>query len=179
MSAVEVIPGQGHNKPARYYLSTRLTHRMLVNNIRRTITDDERDEVIAEFAQRLSSSGPFRDLRFVEADAERTPAEVLSTAGIDTAHTTRLVVLDPAQFSLRNGSEQSTVDALTVATGLGAGTTQLPVQWASSCVFAVVNTQRRSNARGMARRVPRQEEGAWRRRRSRPTTSSRRRGPRS
>ena len=77
-------------------------------------------------------------------------AEVLATAGIDTAHTTRLVVLDPAQFSLRNGSEQSTVDALTVATGLGAGTTQLPVQWASSCVFAVVNTQRRSNARGMA-----------------------------
>jgi hypothetical protein len=150
MSAVEVIPGQGHNKPARYYLSTRLTHRMLVNNIRRTITEDERDEVIAEFAQRLSSSGPFRELRFVDADGGRTPAEVLSTAGIDTAHTTRLVVLDPAQFSLRNGSEQSTVDALTVATGLGAGTTQLPVQWASSCVFAVVNTQRRSNARGMA-----------------------------
>ena len=148
--AVEVIPGQGHNKPARYYLSTRLTHRMLVNNIRRTITEDERDEVIAEFAQRLSSTGPFRELRFVDADGDRTPAEVLATAGIDTAHTTRLVVLDPAQFSLRNGSEQSTVDALTVATGLGAGTTQLPVQWASSCVFAVVNTQRRSNARGMA-----------------------------
>jgi hypothetical protein len=89
-------------------------------------------------------------LRFVEADANRTPTEVLSTAGIDTAHTTRLVVLDPAQFSLRNGNEQSTIDALTVATGLGAGTTQLPVQWASSCAFAVVNTQRRSNARGMA-----------------------------
>jgi hypothetical protein len=150
LSAVEVIPGQGHNKPARYFLSTRLTHRMLVNNIRRTITDDERDEVIAEFTQRLSSSGPFRDLRFVDADQKRTPTEVLSTAGIDTAHTTRLVVLDPAQFSLRNGSEQATVDALTVATGLGAGTSQLPVQWASSCVFAVVNTQRRSNARGMA-----------------------------
>jgi len=150
MSAVEVIPGQGHNKPARYFLSTRLTHRMLVNNIRRTITDDERDEVIAEFAQRLSSSGPFRELRFVDADVKRTPTEVLSTAGIDTAHTTRLIILDPAQFSLRNGSEQSTIDALAVATGLGTGTAQLPVQWASSCVFAVVNTQRRSNARGMA-----------------------------
>jgi len=150
MSAVEVIPGQGHNKPARYFLSTRLTHRMLVNNIRRTITDDERDEVIAEFTQRLSSSGPFRDLRFVDADLKRTPTEVLSTAGIDTAHTTRLIVLDPAQFSLRNGSEQSTMEALTVAAGLGAGTTQLPVQWGSSCVFAVVNTQRRSNARAVA-----------------------------
>lgn len=150
MSAIEVIPGQGHNKPARYFLSTRLTHRMLVNNIRRTITDDERDEVIAEFTNRLSSTGPFREFRFVEADAKRTPTEVLSTAGIDTAHTTRLVVLDPAQFSLRNGTEQSTVDAITVVMGLGSGTAQLPVQWASSCVFAVVNAQRRANARGMA-----------------------------
>src|SRR5207248_2842026 len=42
MSAVEVIPGQGNNKPARYYLSTRLTYRMLVNNLRKTITDLER-----------------------------------------------------------------------------------------------------------------------------------------
>jgi hypothetical protein len=150
MSAVEVVPGQGHNKPARYFLSTRLTHRMLVNNIRRTVTEHERDEVIADFARRLASSGPFRELRFVTADSERTPAEVLSTAGLDTAHTTRLVVLDPAQFSLRNGTEQATVHALTVALGLGMGTEQLPVQWASSCVFAVVNTQWRSNARGVA-----------------------------
>ena len=107
MSAVEVIPGQGHNKPARYFLSTRLTHRMLVNNIRRTITEAERDEVIAEFTQRLSSSGPVPRAPVRRADPERTPTEVLSTAGIDTAHTTRLVVLDPAQFSLRNGTEQS------------------------------------------------------------------------
>jgi hypothetical protein len=57
MSAVEVVPGQGHNKPARYYLSTRLTHRMLVNDIRRTITEPERDAAVAEFAQRLSASG--------------------------------------------------------------------------------------------------------------------------
>src|SRR5215213_2450892 len=150
MSAVEVIPGQGHNKPARYFLSTRLTHRMLVNNIRRTVTDDERDQVIAEFAKRLSSSGPFREQKFVAADAKRTPSNVLATAGLDTGHTTRIVVLDPAQFSLRNGSEEDTVEALTAAVGLGTGTEQLPVQWASSCVFAVANTQRRSNARGMA-----------------------------
>ena len=47
MSALDVIPGQGNNKPARYFLSTRLTHRMLVNNIRRTITEAERDELLA------------------------------------------------------------------------------------------------------------------------------------
>ncbi|MGC4939309.1 DUF499 domain-containing protein [Kribbella sp. DT2] len=150
MSAVEIIPGQGNNKPARYFLSTRLTHRMLVNNIRRTITDSERDQVLAEFAQRLASSGPFRELKFVKADFSRSAANVLATAGLDTAHTSRLIVLDPAQYSLRNGMEEATTTALTVAMGLGKGTQQLPVQWASSAVYAVVNTQRRGLARGLA-----------------------------
>ena len=150
MSAVEIIPGRGNNQPARYFLSTRLTHRMLVNNIKRTITDTERDEVIAQFAARLSSSGPFRELKFVTADPSRTAKEVLSTAGIDNAHVNRLIVLDPAQFSLRNGMEQATMEALTTAMGLGRGVDQLPVQWASSAVYAVVNTQRRGNVRGIA-----------------------------
>lgn len=150
LSALDIIPGQGNNKPARYFLSTRLTHRMLVNNIKRTITEAERDTVIAEFAQKLASSGPFRDLRFVSADAERSPVEVLSTAGLDTAYTTRLIVLDPAQYSLRNGMEAATLEALEVAMGLGRGARQLPVQWASSAAYAVVNTQRRSLVRGIA-----------------------------
>ena len=46
--------------------------------------------------------------------------------------------------------EEATLDALTVAMGLGKGTEQLPVQWASSAVYAVVNTQRRALARGVA-----------------------------
>lgn len=150
MSALDIIPGQGNNKPARYFLSTRLTHRMLVNNIRRTITPAERDQVIAEFAKKLANTGPFRDLTFVLADTQRTPADVLATSGLDTAHTNRLIVLDPAQFSLRNGMEQSTIEALTIAMGLGQGIQQLPVLWASSAVYAVVNTQRRGLARGVA-----------------------------
>lgn len=150
MSAVESIPGQGNNKPARYFLSTRLTHRMLVNNIKRTITETERDEIIAKFAERLASTGPFRDMKFVSADRTRNPTDVLTTTGIDTAHVNRLVVLDPAQFSLRNGMEQSTIEALTTAMGLNRGVAQVPVQWASSAVYAVVNTQRRGVARGLA-----------------------------
>ena len=150
LSALDIIPGQGNNKPARYFLSTRLTHRMLVNNIRRTITESERDAVLVEFASKLASTGPFRELKFVQADPSRSPTEVLSTAGLDTAYTTRLVVLDPAQFSLRNGSEAATLEALQAATGLGQGPAQLPVQWASSAVFAVVNTQRRALARSVA-----------------------------
>ena len=59
MSAVEVIPGQGNNKPARDYLSTKLTYRMLVNNLRKTITEAERDEVLAAVAERLANTGRF------------------------------------------------------------------------------------------------------------------------
>jgi hypothetical protein len=150
MSALDIIPGQGNNKPARYFLSTRLTYRMLVNNIRRTITEVERDQSIAEFAQKLATSGPFRDLKFVPADLKRSAADVLATSGLDTAYTNRLIVLDPAQYSLRNGMEKPTLDALTVAMGLGHGAQQLPVQWASSAVYAVANTQRRGLARGLA-----------------------------
>jgi hypothetical protein len=152
MSALEVIPGQGYNKPARYFLSTRLTYRMLVSNIKRTITEAERDQVITEIAGKLSgnSSGPFRELRFVPADLQRSAVDVLATSGLDTPYTTRLIVLDPAQFSLRNGMERPTVEALTVAMGLGIGAQQLPVQWASSAVYAAVNTQRRGLARGLA-----------------------------
>lgn len=150
MTAVETIPGQGNNKPPRYFLSTRLTHRMLVANIKRTITEAERDAVIAQFAERLASSGPFRELKFVRAEQGRSGVDVLTTSGIDNAHVNRLIVLDPAQFSLRNGMEKSTNEALTAAMGLSRGTAQMPVQWASSAVYAVVNTQRRANARAVA-----------------------------
>lgn len=150
MTAIEVVPGQGNNKPPRYFLSTRLTHRMLVSNIKRTITESERDDVIAQFAERLASSGPFKDVKFVRADNQRDASDVLATAGIDTAHVNRLIVLDPAQFSLRNGMEKATTAALATAMGLGTGVAQLPVKWASSAVYAVVNTQRRANVRALA-----------------------------
>jgi hypothetical protein len=150
MSALDIIPGQGNNKPARYFLSTRLTYRMLVSNIRRTITDAERDEVISEFTQKLASSGPFRDLKFIDADLQWDAADVLATSGLDTAYTTRLIVLDSAQYSLRNGMERPTLEALTVAMGLGQGASLLPVQWASSAVYAVANTQRRALVRRLA-----------------------------
>jgi hypothetical protein len=150
MSAVETIPGQGNNKPARYFLSTRLTYQMLVSNIRRTITTGERDSAIAEFVERLASSGPFREHRFIKAELERMPADVLATAGLDTAYTSRLIVLDPAQYTVRNGDEKDTRAALAVAMGLNRDAHQLPVQWASSAVFALVGAQGRARIRGVA-----------------------------
>ena len=150
MTAVEVVPGRGNNQPTRYFLSTRLTHRMLVNNLRRTVTDEERDASIADFAGRLTNSGPFRKTIFIKADLSRAAGQVLATAGIDDARLTRLVVLDPSQFTLRNGMEADTLEALTNVMGLGQGNDRLPIEWASSAVFSVVNTQRRALARNLA-----------------------------
>ncbi|HEX7427486.1 MAG TPA: hypothetical protein VF328_11165 [Mycobacterium sp.] len=72
----------------------------LVNNIKGTITEPERDAVIAQFAARLASTGPFREMKVVTADPSRDAADVLATAGIDNAHVNRLVVLDPTQQNL-------------------------------------------------------------------------------
>ncbi len=150
MSAIEVIPGQGNNKPARYFLSTRLTHRMLLNDIRKSVTDADRDTAISDMVQKLMSSGPFSGPRYVPADHGQSAADVLMNAGLDQATSNRLFVLDPAQFSLRNGSEMETLDAITAAMGLPGASVSYPVTWASSAVFAVVNTQRRSHARKIA-----------------------------
>ena len=80
MGAVETLPGRGNAQPARYFLSSRLTYRMLVNNIKRTITEPERDAVIAQFAAGLASTGPFREMKVVTADPSRDAADVLAIA---------------------------------------------------------------------------------------------------
>ncbi|SDM02781.1 Protein of unknown function [Arthrobacter sp. ov407] len=147
LASVEVIPGKGGHQP-RLFMSTRQTLNMLVRAARGTISDDERDTEIANAAERLTSSGPFKVTMFVVGDLSRSPREVLETAGIDDARSTRLVVLDPRQFSLLNGIDRDTRAAVRAAMGLGDD--KFPVQWASSAVYAIVNTQRRSLARGAA-----------------------------
>jgi len=147
LAALEVIAGKG-GQPPRYYLSTRQTLTMIVRAIRNTITDDDRDAALADFAERLAVTGPFRRKIFVPNDADRTPLEILAAAGIDDARVTRVVVLDPAGFSLRNGLEAETIDALEAAFGLGER--RLPVEWSSSAVFVIANTQRRAHARKLA-----------------------------
>ena len=147
LASAEPIPGKG-GQPPRLFLSTRQTLNMLVRAARSTVGDEERDAELSRTAERLTTTGPFRKKIFVQADPARGQREVLETAGIDDARTTRLVVLDPRQFSLLNGVDQETRAALRAA--LGIGPDKMPVQWASSAVFAVANTQRRSIARGAA-----------------------------
>lgn len=147
LAALEPIPGKGGMQP-RLYLSTRQTLTMLARAARNTITEVDRDQVIAGMAESLATTGPFKKKVFVRADPEQTPLEAIAEAGLDDARVTRLVVLDPAAFSLRNGMEESTMEALLAAVGLGSQ--RITSSWASSVVFAVVNTQRRAFARQIA-----------------------------
>lgn len=147
LASVEVIAGKG-GQPPRLFMSTRQTLNMLVRAARSTIGDDERDAEVARAAERLTTTGPFKRPVFVTDDPNRSLREVLETAGIDDARSTRLVVLDPTRFSLLNGIDKETRGAIRAAMGIGSD--KMPVQWASSAVYAIVNTQRRSVARGAA-----------------------------
>lgn len=151
LAALEELPGKG-GQPLRLLLSTRQTLNMFVRSLKSAITDIERDEAIATAASELARTGPFKDKLKVEAEPEaedsRTLRQILEQAGIDDARSNRLVVLDPRRFSLLNGLDTETRSAMRAAMGLGDD--KLPVGWASSAVFACVNTQRRANARALA-----------------------------
>lgn len=147
LSSVEQLAGKGGQAP-RLFMSTRRTLNMLVKAARSSVTDEDRDRELAKTAERLAATGPFKTKMFVQADLTCDPLGVLSAAGIDDARTTRLVVLDPRQFSLLNGIEKDTREAIQAVMGLGDN--RVPVQWASSAVLAVINTQGRAAARGAA-----------------------------
>jgi len=147
LSSVESLAGKG-GQAARLFMSTRRTLNMLVKASRTSVTDDDRDEELARTVARLMVTGPFKTKLFVQTKPGLSPLEVLTAAGIDDARSTRLVVLDPSQFSLLNGIDKDTREAIRAVMGLGPN--KVPVQWASSAVVAVVNTQGRAAARGAA-----------------------------
>lgn len=148
MGTIEIIPGKG-GQPARYFLSTTQTLTILLRAAKNTVTDKDRDDAIARIAEELmSTGGMFRSARFIPRNDAMSSRDVLAQAGIDDARTTRLIVLDPAQFSLRNGLERETLEAINSVEGVGPQ--KLPSEWAASAIFAVVNTQRRQQVRSLA-----------------------------
>ena len=153
LTAIDMIPGRG-GRPARWVFETRQTLRMLQRREREAITDAERDAAVTSMAFDLATSGPFD--RVVPVDGVEPPVDdvtvdrlrdLVEGAGIDDRRSNRLVVLDSQWFSL-NGGDSDTRAALRAAFGLGDD--RLAVSWASSAVFACINTQRRSHARAVA-----------------------------
>lgn len=121
----------------------------------KTVTDRDRDAVVTEIAFKLATSGPFNDV--VKIDAGPAPdgpvategcRQAIEAAGIDNKNTTRMIVCDSRWFTMLNGDDSATTEALTAAMGLGSD--RINVIWASSAVFVVANTRARTNARGIA-----------------------------
>jgi hypothetical protein len=155
--SVEVTAGKGKNSPRRWYFETRNTLTMLTRAARQSVPQPERDKAITDRAFVLAggSSGPFAKVICVDggpvpdtAAGAKACIDVLKAAGIDNKNETRLVVLDSRWFSLFNGDDSATREALEAAMGLGADA--MSVAWASSAVFACAHTASRAQARNVA-----------------------------
>lgn len=164
IATLDIKPGKG-GQPRRLLMSTTQTLQMFFRTQRNTVMaePDAIDKVLRDQAQTEMAKGPFGKIRFVNAedhvepdakDKELTDGLIaaIQAAGIDDAET-RLVVLDPSAFTLLNGVDSETRMAISAALGLKApegwdGWWPTPVDavYASSCIFAVVNTQRRKPA---------------------------------
>ena len=153
-ASVDALPGRG-GAPKRWVFETRKTLAMLTRAEKKTVSDRDRDRAITKRAFDLATSGPFDSI--VQADGGDAPTkgattqacvDVLSQAGIDNKHQTRLVILDSRWFSLFNGDDTATRESATAA--MGVGPNPMSVQWASSAVFACANTAIRAQARGLA-----------------------------
>ncbi|WP_428122289.1 DUF499 domain-containing protein [Candidatus Poriferisodalis sp.] len=152
LAAVDSTAGSG-KQPKRWHIETRQTLNMLVRREREAVTDAERDERVSRAAFEGANSGPFDAVLPVDGEFDVAPEtaelrELLGSAGIDQARKCRLVVLDSRWFSLLNGVDAAT--RLAAEAAMGLGTEALPMTWASSAVFAVINTQSRRQARNLA-----------------------------
>ena len=154
VASVELLPGRG-SAPRRWVFETRKTLAMLTRAEKKTVSNADRDKAVTDRAFEIASSGPFD--RIVQVDGGDVPqggvttagcVGVLEQAGIDNKHQTRLVILDSRWFSLLNGNDSATREA--IAAALGTGPNPMAVQWASSAVFACANTAVRGQARGLA-----------------------------
>jgi len=147
LATVEIFDGRG-GRPARYFLSTQQRLPMLIRAMRNTVTDPECYAVIAERAQALLKPVPFAEARFVPAVKDQSHRAVLIAADLDKPRVTRLFVLDPAMFTVGNGTQQATLDAVTAVLGLGPE--PVAVRWAPSAVFLVASARGTAIARGRA-----------------------------
>lgn len=164
IATLDVKPGKG-GQPRRLMMSTTQTLQMFFRTQRQSVLGEDTASVLRKTAQAEMSKGPFGKGIFVNTDGivpqgakgsdlTEPLVEALKSATID-ADDTRLVVLDPASYTLLNGVDSECRTALRVALGLGAPadwpTEQtwpepMSVVYPSSCVFAVVNTYRRNHA---------------------------------
>lgn len=164
ISTLDERPGRG-GAARRLVMSTTQTLQMFFKTQRASVEVASVNTALREMAQTELRRGPFDKAVFVSAESYATPGTkgdeltsalltAISDAGLDAAES-RLVVLDPTAFTLLNGVDSETRIAVSAALGLGQPDgwsldlkwpTPLSAAYASSCIFALVNTQRRGYA---------------------------------
>lgn len=164
IATLDIKPGKG-GLPRRLLMSTTQTLQMFFRSQRNTVMAEPEAiaKVLRDEAQAEMSKGPFGKLRFVSAEGQvdrddknegltTSLIAAIEVVGIDEAEN-RLIVLDPSAFTLLNGVDSETRVAISAALGLKKPDgwedwwpTPMDVAYASSCIFAVVNTQRRKPA---------------------------------
>ncbi len=148
LGALEITSGTG-NPPARYYLTTLQTLHMLYRQQLGAVTATERDDAIAEVSKReLRSGGGFSRARFIADEPDGRGQRLADRdilGDIDESNQTRLVALDPRRWTLLNGGDPDTRQAIDMVFGIGDD--PLPVTHAASLVIACANTQRRDQAK--------------------------------
>ena len=101
--------------------------------------------------QRLTNTGPFRDKKFVEARGGEEDSGVRARDPRSSWARRRPVneARNSGPAAVQLAQRRGPGDATRIRAALGTGEEKLAVQWASSAVFAVANTQLRKNARGV------------------------------
>jgi hypothetical protein len=155
LGALERTEATGGSVPARFHLAITQTLRMFLKQAKGSVQPTERDAYLWERARALASNGPFDDVVAVTMPPTPGTPTVEVFAEVDQNATTRLVVLDPRQWTLLNGRDTPTRGD--IAALLGVGDHPLPVDNAASCVVACINAQRRDAVRKRAT-----EALAWR-----------------
>lgn len=140
LGALEII--RSARAPERYRLTIKQTLRMFFNSARASVQQAEKLALVWEMAQNLATKGSFEELHFV--DRPGPGQDLPDVAGRVDSQSPRLVVLDPREWTLLNGADESSREV--VRRILGLGTRGLIVDNAASCVLAAANTQRRRYA---------------------------------
>jgi hypothetical protein len=151
LGALDPTPAAGGGAPARFHLAITQTLRMFLKQAKGAVQAAERDAYLWECAKALASKGPFDDVVVVAMPPTSGMPIAEVFAEVDQNATTRLVVLDPRQWTLLNGRDTPTRGD--IAALLGVGDQPLPVDNAASCVVACINAQRRDAVRKRAGEV--------------------------
>ena len=118
----------GGRRPKRWWLETRATLRMLHRRELEAVTDADRDKAVTDRAFADAVSGPFNSVRTVSGGTDSTrPTSgdlhgMIAAAGLDDGRSTRLVLLDSRWFSLLNGVDADTRNAVQAAFGISEET---------------------------------------------------------